>query len=276
MLLPAKGDRDIIHEIKTESGEIVSDSKRIANTINKSVANIGKVLADKITPSRDFNPPETKPPENHLTMKLINVDFVKKELSSLDMTKSTGIDTIPSRLLKANDSTTYRALTHIFNRSITSANVNKEWTIARVTPIFKDGDRTEVGSYRPISILPVVMKILERETHNQLYSYLTENKLLSPAQSGFHKKYSTLTTLIDISHCILKDVEEGKGTGVLFLDLKKAFDTVNHSLLIKKLGIYGVGNSSLKWFKNYLSDREQTMEINGATSDWELIKAGVP
>ncbi len=104
-LLPTKGDRGIIHEIKAESGEIVSDNKRIANTINKFFANIGKVLADNITPSQDFNPPEIKPPENPFTIKLINVYFVKKELSSLNMTKSTGIYTIPSRLLKASAST---------------------------------------------------------------------------------------------------------------------------------------------------------------------------
>ncbi len=76
-LLPTKGDRGIIHEIKAESGEIVSDSKRIANTINKFFSNIGKVLADNITPSQDFNPPEIKRPENPLTIKLMNVDFVK-------------------------------------------------------------------------------------------------------------------------------------------------------------------------------------------------------
>ncbi len=125
-LQPTKGDRGIIHEIKAKSGEIVSDSKRIANTINKVFANIGKVLADNITPSQDFNPPEIKPPENPFTIKLINVDFVKKELIALDMTKSTGIDTTPSRLLKTSASTTCRALTQYFNRSITSANVPKE------------------------------------------------------------------------------------------------------------------------------------------------------
>ncbi len=142
--------------------------------------------------------------------------------------------------------------------------------------IFKDGDRTEVGNYQPISILPAVMKILERAIHNQLLSYLTENNLLSPVQSGFVRSTPLKTTLIDISNCILKDVEECKGLGILFLDLKKAFDTVNHSLLINKLGMYGVRNSSVKWFKNYLSDGELTVEINGTTSDWELIKARVP
>ncbi len=189
------------------------------------------------------------------------------------MTKSTGIDTIPSRLLKASASTTCSTLTHIFNRSIISANVPKEWKTARVTPMFKDGDRTEVGNYRPISILPVVMKILERAIHNKLYSYLTENNLLSPVQSSLRKKYSTLTTLIDISDCILKDVEEGTGTGVLFLDLKKAFDTVNHSLLIKMLGMYRVGNSSLKWFKNYLSDREHIRlgTHKGRGTSWSIL-----
>ncbi len=86
----------------------------------------------------------------------------------------------------------------MFNRSITSANVPKEWKTARVTPILKDGDRTEDGNYHLISILPVIMKILQRAIHNQLYSYLTEYNLLSPVQSCFRKKYSTLTTLIDI------------------------------------------------------------------------------
>ncbi len=115
-------------------------------------------------------------------------------------------------------------------------------------------DRAEVGNYGPISILPVFTKIPERAIHNHLYSYLTENNLLS--QSDFRKMYSTLTTLIDISDYILNTVDECTGTGVLFLDLKKAFDTVNSSFLIKKVGMYRMENSSLKQFENYLSDRE--------------------
>ncbi len=120
------------------------------------------------------------------------------------------------------------------------------------------------------------MEILERAIHNQLYDYLTENNILSPLQSGFRKCYSTLTSLLDVIDIIHQSVEDGKGTGILFLDLKKAFDTVNHCPLVKKLCQYGIGNSSLKWFTNYFSDRQQIVEINWAKSDWELVKAGLP
>ncbi len=113
------------------------------------------------------------------------------------------------------------------------------------------------------------MKILERAIHNQLYDYLTENNILSPLQSGFNKSYSTLTSLLDVTDSIHQSVKDGKGTGILFLDLKMAVDTVNHSLLVKKLGIM-VLVTSLKWFTNYLSDRQQIDEINEAKSDWEL------
>ncbi len=112
---------------------------------------------------------------------------------------------------------------------------------------------------------------LRRVTHD----YLTENNILSPVQSGFRKSYSTLTSLLDVTESIHQSVEDGKGTGILFLDFNKVFDTLNNGLLVKKLGQYGIGNSSLKWLTNYLSDRQQIVEINEAKSDWELVKARV-
>jgi hypothetical protein len=274
-LLPSKGDRNIIQEIKS-GDRTICDSKEIANVINRFFANIGNTLAANITPPTDFVPPEIVPTENPFTMQLIDTEFVKKELGSMDINKSTGMDGIPSRLLKAGSSEICRALTHIFNRTVVTGTIPSEWKTARVTPIFKDGDKSDAGNYRPISILPVVMKILERAIHNQVYGFLTENNILTPVQSGFRKLYSTLTTLIDVSDNIHNDVEEGRGTGMLFLDLKKAFDTVNHDLLIQKLRQYGFGNSSLAWFTNYLSNRQQAVEINGTRSDWENVKTGVP
>ncbi len=99
-----------------------------------------------------------------------------------------------------------------------------------------------------------------------MYDYLTENNILSPLQL---KSYSTLTSLLDVTDSIHQSVEDGKGTGIISLDLKKAFDTVNHGLLVKKLRQYGIGNSSLKKVTNYLSDRQIIFEINGAKSEWD-------
>ncbi len=261
-LLPTKCVRSFIDEIKSDDGTTVCDGRAIANVINKFFANIGDKLADKITHPTDFHPPDILPPDNPFSMKLIDVVFVRKELKALDMTNSTGIDGIPAKLFKASAASSGRALTHIFNRTVVSGTIRSEWKTARVTPIFKEGDKCDVSNYRPISILPVVMKILERAIHNQLYNYLTENNILSPLQSGFRKCYSTLTSLLDVTDIVHQSVEDGKGTGILFLDLKKAFDTVNHGLFVKKLGQYCIGNSILKWFTNYMTDRQQIVEIN--------------
>ncbi len=245
----------------------VCDGRAIANAINKFFANIGDKLADKITPPTYLHPPDILPPDNPFSMKLIDVVFVRKELKALHMTKSTGIDEIPAKLLKANAASSGRALTHIFNRTVVSGKIPSKWKTAGVTPIVKQGDKCDISNYIPISIVPLVMNILERAIHNQLYDYLTENNIISPLQSGFRKSYSTLTSLLDVTDIIHQSIEDGKGTGILFLDLKKAFDTVNHGLLVKKLGQYCIDNSSLKWFTNYLSDRQQIVEINGAKSD---------
>ncbi len=170
-------------------------------------------------------------------MKLIDVVFVRKELKALYMTKSICIDGIRAKLLKASVASSGRTLTHIFNRTVVSGTIPSEWKTARVTPIFKEGDTCDVNNYRPISILPVVMKILERAIHNQLFNYLTENNIISLLQSGFRKSYSTLTSLLDVTDSIHQSVEDGKGTGILLLDLKKSSDTVNHGHLVKKVAI---------------------------------------
>ncbi len=219
-LLPTEGVMSFIDEINSDDGTTVCDRRAIANVINKFFANIGDKLADKITPPTDFHPPDILPPDNPFSMKFVDVVFDRKELKALDMTKSTGIDGIPAKLLKASVASTGRALTHIFNRTVVSGTIPSEWKTARVTPIFKKGDKCDFSNYRPISILPVVMKILEKAIHNQLYDYLTENNILSPHQSGFRKSYSTLTSLLDVTDSIHQSVEDGKGTGIL-LTLKR-------------------------------------------------------
>jgi hypothetical protein len=157
-----------------------------------------------------------------------------------------------------------------------TSNFPNEWKQAKVTPIFKDGDKSDVSNYRPISVLSVVSKIIERAVHDQLYSYLTNANILSPSQSGFRSGHSTNSALIDVSDYILENMNNSKVTAAIFLDLKKAFDTVSHNILISKLSKYGINGSALKWFISYLSNRSQIVSINSSYSDPQHINIGVP
>ena len=150
------------------------------------------------------------------------------------------------------------------------------WKEAKVFPLHKSGDVDSTNNYRPISILPVVSKIIERAVHNHVYSYVTQNCILNVHQSGFRPKYSTETALVDMVDDWLLNINSGQMTGVAFIVLRKAFDTVNHEILIDKLRVIGVSSITLKWFNSYLSNRIQRVSYNEVVSDALPISTGVP
>ena len=152
----------------------------------------------------------------------------------------------------------------------------QEWKSAKVTPIYKAGSKTDTNNYRPVSVIPVTMKMLERAVHDQLYEFLTVNNLISDHQSGFRKKHSTATALAHILDLVNGEIDQGRCCGMVFLDLKKAFDTVNHRCLLQKLEAYGVNANELKWFEAYLYQRTQVTCVNGQLSDPEGVTCGVP
>ena len=115
-----------------------------------------------------------------------------------------------------------------------------DWKKAKVTPIFKSGDKSNVSNYRPISVLPIISKIIERTVHNQLYAYLCSRNILSDSQSGFRPSHSTTTTLLEVQDYILNNMDKGFATGVIFFGFKKAFNTVSHEILINKLASCGI------------------------------------
>jgi retron-type reverse transcriptase len=116
-----------------------------------------------------------------------------------------------------------------------------------VSPIFKSGAKTDPSNYRPISVIPVVAKIFEKIFFDQLYEYLKTNKLLSPCQSGFRSMHSTLTALIEATNSWSVNIDNRLVNGVVFIDLKKAFDTIDHDIMLLKLENYGVERNSLTW-----------------------------
>ena len=131
-----------------------------------------------------------------------------------------------------NNSCRIPSLTFMFNQSISTGIVPTEWNLARVTPIFKKGARQDVNNYRPISIIPAIAKIFERIIYNQLYEYLNVNDLLANCQSGFRSIHSTLTSLLEATNSWSVNIDNGFINGVVFIDLKKAFDTINHKILL--------------------------------------------
>ena len=197
-----------------------------------------------------------------------------KELRSLKPSKSTGLDDIPARVLKDDASGLKDQLTHIVNLSITSGTVPEELKSARVRPLFKKNSRSDVGNYRPVSILCIVSTILEKADFVQVDTYLRDNNILYEYQSGFRNSFSTDTCLIHLTDYIKQQTSQGNYTGLVLLDLQKAFDTVDHDILCKKLDAMGI--SSVEWFRSYLSGRKQIVHVNKVDSDPLPITCGVP
>ena len=204
----------------------------------------------------------------HFQFCKVNLSVVQKIISQLDNNKATGLDGITVRSLKSGSPILSFYLTHLFNLSLTSGRVPKSWKKNRVTPVFKKGDTDDVNNYRPISILPISMKIFEKVVHYQVSGFLDSSNLLSTSQSGFRHGYSTDTAVICVSDFILKELGDGKYVGAVLVDLKKAFDTVDHKILLKKLFCYGFRDVSLDWFESYLSDRYQCTLLENTMSDF--------
>ena len=186
-----------------------------------------------------------------------------------------GVDGIPSRFLKACPLGFGRIVTSLINKSISEGTFPALWKRAIVTPIPKK-KCDALTDYRPISVLPVVSKILERVIHNQLTIHLLVNELLSDSQSGFRAGHSTQDVLLHVTEKWRQDIDEGRYVGAGFLDLKKAFDCVNHKILLEKALYYGIRGIEMKWLTSYLSERSQQVCLNGNLSESGDVTIGVP
>ena len=150
------------------------------------------------------------------------------------------------------------------------------WKIARVTPIYKNGDKADKSNYRPISVLPVISRLFEKLATNQVYQHMEDNGLFSSGQSAYLRLHSAVTHLLKNTDDWYNGLDLGKLVGFVFIDLKKAFDTVDHEILCQKLLHYGVQQRELASFKSYLNNRKQFCRVNGVNSKTEGIDIGVP
>ncbi len=242
----------------------------IANEINDYFVNIGTNLASKI-PVSTLEIDNTILDIPQFKLQETTVEAVEKELLKIPDSKATGDDNIPIRFIKFTKLITAKIICHIINLTIRHNIIPDDWKTATITPIYKDGDKDDPANYRPISILPALSKILERIIHTQLYEHIDNNNVLSNAQFRFRKGHSTSSCILNLLDTIYCNVEENRLTGVIFLELKKAFDTVDHTILINKLRKLNVHEHSLNWFDNYLNNRHQSVK-----SAKKNINCGVP
>uniref|UniRef100_A0A671Z0G9 Reverse transcriptase domain-containing protein n=1 Tax=Sparus aurata TaxID=8175 RepID=A0A671Z0G9_SPAAU len=160
--------------------------------------------------------------------------------------------------------------------SIDTCVVPSSWKCSRITPLHKGGDSHDFNNYRPISIINCVVKLFEKLVFNQLSHYINEFDILSPYQSGFRSNFSTTTSLIKFTNDITSSSDNNMLTGAIFIDLTKAFDMVDHYLLLDKLHAIGLSESSLLWFNSYLHHRYQCVSLHGTQSDFMLMEKGIP
>ena len=160
--------------------------------------------------------------------------------------------------------------------SIREGIVPEELKLAKVTPIYKGEDDQLIQNYTPISVLPFFSKIFEKIIFINMIEFLNENKLFYDCQFGFRKNHATSHAIITLTERVSKALDTGKIVVGVFLDLKKAFDTVDHNILLQKLEKYGIKGNILNWFKSYLSCRKQYVLYNNCKSDIKLITHGVP
>ena len=264
-----------ILEIQVDNRTISSPGD-MAEAFNDHFTNIGQVLAQEV-PSAEVNPEfYLSHTDKAFHLKTPSLDVVFNLLRNIDEKKATGLDMIPSKLLKMAASIVTPSLTAIFTKSIITGIYPTEWKMARVTPVFKKGEKSDLNNYRPISVITVVSRVFEKIVYDQLYQYLNDNQLLSSCQSGFRSLHSTLTALLEATNSWSVSIDNGFLNGVVFIDLKKAFDTIDHEIILRKLSYFGADQATAKWFQSYLSNRTQRCNVNGNLSTASTVTCGVP
>ena len=276
-LIRGKGSKTTNVSTLKINEETITGDKNIADAFNSFFVSVGPSLSENLPESeKSYSDYVQHSIYETFSFSEVSENDTLKLLCGLKESKAAGLDKINAKLVKDSAEVICPTLTKIFNRSLQQGIFPEDLKNAFVSPIYKNGDKSDCSNYRPISILSTIAKVLEKTVYNQLISYLNENNILSNSQFGFRKQHSTTTSLLNATNNWLLNIDKGLINGVLFLDLRKAFDTVDHKILIEKLKLYGITGVALKWFISYLEKRYQSCKVNNVKSSRKLIECGVP
>ena len=201
---------------------------------------------------------------------------VLKLSQQLNPHKSAGIDNLTGKFLKEGAPVLASPITNLINLSISLSSFPDDCKIAKLKPLYKKEAKTKPKNYRPISLLPLISKIIERIIHDQTQVFLDENKILYTYQSGFRKHYSTDTCLSYLTDRVRNGFEKGSLTGMILIDLQKAFDTIDHKILTEKMSCLGFAESTIRWYKSYLTNRCFIVNVGNDFSSPGKLLCGVP
>lgn len=216
--------------------------------------------------------------------KPVNEKELRTIISCLKNKFSCGHDDVPLKVIKFVGESLLKPLVHLINCSLITGNFPDSLKLSKVVPVFKKGEKSEMGNYRPISVLPSISKIYERVMYNRLVDHLQINNLFDEQQHGFRKGKSVTSALFEFTEAIIDSIDKGDKVVGIFMDLSKAFDSISHEILLNKLNTLGIPKISLNWFRSYLFNRSQYVEIMSRKGNQKLkyksniltIKHGVP
>jgi hypothetical protein len=258
-------------------GKLVTDQKIVSKLFNNYFVNVADKLDKKIPkPNTKFQDYLKNPNEHSIYLQETTPDEVEKIIRKLDINKAADIYGISTKMIKEGGPVMVEIITKLFNMSIAQGKFPDALKNAKVIPIHKDDSRSEMSNYRPISLLPTLSKIIEKLMYARLISFFTKHNILYENQFGFQSNMFTEDAVNKLLNYITETLEKNEYGVCIFLDFAKAFDTVNHDILIEKLEHYGIRGVALNWLKNYLTNRMQCTEIGDVQSELELIKCGVP
>ena len=257
----------------------INEPYLIANKLNEHFATVGSNLASKIplveqTFQNYLN--KMKPTENSFFFSPVTSDEVEHEILSIPNSKSHGLYSCPTELLKYSHKILSKTLASMFNLSISLGKFPSKLKQSKIIPIFKSDDKTDPNNYRPISLLSNFNKIFEKLMYSRMKTFITKTNIFNTSQYGFREGHSTEHAILDLVSNIQANMDKGLYSCGVFIDLKKAFDTVDHTILLQKLHFYGFRGIINDWFKSYLCNRTQTTQIGSLVSEKRITGCGVP
>ena len=258
--------------------QIQSKPVEVANHFNNFFTSIADDIRDKIPPSyQNFSSFLKHRNQNSIYLTPTSPDEIAKTISTFSPSKASGPNSIQIKILKILQDKISKPLSLLINQSFTTGVFPNVLKISKVIPVFKNkGSPLEVSNYRPISLLSNIEKIYEKLMYTRVMDFFNQFEQIYTRQFGFRKNHSTTHTLLNIIERVRNHLDDGGFACGVFVDLQKAFDTVDHNILISKLDHYGIRGTTKNWFKSYLSNRSQYVFVSGAKSNLKSIKHGVP
>ena len=261
-------------------GNLVTSPYGLASSMNSFFIEKVKQLQEKI-PQPNDNPLKylqqaMSTRSCSLRFEQVHPEQVLEIVQKLKNSKATGLDDIDTSTLKLVIHDILPALTHIINLSLSSLTFPKSWKLSKIIPLLKKGDPLNPQNYRPVALLSVLSKVLERVIFKQIVKYIEENSLLHPSHHGSRAGHSTSTALLEMYDNWVEGLEGGNMTGVMMIDLSAAFDLVDHPLLLQKLKLLGFDHHAVMWMWSYLTGRHQSVYVDGKFSEFQEVPVGVP